>query len=182
MSVINKQPNKLAIEALQVAETDNVLELGVGSGWALEKLSRAARRGRIWGIDQSADMLAMAASRATGQVSLARARFEALPFPAGAFDKLLAVNVAYFFSDDGREFREARRVLGPGGRMAIYVSDRATLAGWPFAREDTHRSYDMDELVAAIERGGFAAAEVKVIPVRLPFGVCGLLAILAKQS
>ena len=182
MSAVNKRPNKLAIEALQVEETDSVLELGVGSGWALEEVSRVARRGQIWGIDQSAEMLAMAGSRLRGRATLVRGRFEALPFSSGLFDRLLAVNVAYFFSDDGREFREARRVLRPGGRMVIYASDRATLANWPFAREDTHRSYDMDDLVATIRRGGFTPDEIETMPVSFPLGVSGLLVTAAKQA
>ena len=126
MSVVNQRPNLLAIEALQSAQADSMLELGVGSGWALGKLAGTAKLGRIWGIDQSTDMLLLAARRnrlATqqGQVSLAQARFDALPFSGAFFDRILAVNVAYFFERDGRDFREARRVLRPGGRMIIYV-------------------------------------------------------------
>jgi ubiquinone/menaquinone biosynthesis C-methylase UbiE len=186
MSVVNRRPNLLAIEALQSARAESILELGVGSGWALEKLARAAKLGRIWGIDQSTDMLLLAARRnrlATrqGRVSLGQARFDALPFSSGFFDRILAVNVAYFFERDDRDFREIRRVLRPGGRMVIYVSDRATLAGWPFAGEDTHRSYDRDELVAAINSGGFAEDEITVATVRLPLGVSGLLATVVKQ-
>ena len=186
MSVVNRRPNLLAIEALQSGQADCVLELGVGSGWAIERLNRTATRGRIWGVDQSTDMLLLAARRnrvATrrGRVSLARARFDALPFPDESFDRILAVNVAYFFQNDGRELREARRTLRTGGRMVIYVSDKATLAKWPFAGEETHRSYDMDELIAAIETGGFAKAEIAVAAVSLPFGVSGLLATAVRQ-
>ena len=182
MSLVNKRPNRLAIEALQLAEAANILELGVGSGWALEEVSRAVTRGQTWGIDQSTEMLAMAASRLRGRASLVRARFDALPFPADFFDRLLAVNVAYFFNDDGREFHEARRVLRVGGRMVIYVSDRATLANWPFTRDDTHKSYDMNDLIATIKRGGFTLAEIEAKPVHFPLGVSGLLVTAAKLS
>jgi SAM-dependent methyltransferase len=186
MSVVNQRPNLLAIEALQSAHAHSILELGVGSGWALEKLAGTAKLGRIWGIDQSTDMLLLAARRNRLQMrqerlSLARARFDALPFSDAFFDRILAVNVAYFFERDGRDFREVCRVLRPSGRMVIYVSDRATLAGWPFAGEDTHRSYDRDELIAAIGGGGFAKSEITVATVKLPLGVSGLLATVVKQ-
>jgi SAM-dependent methyltransferase len=178
MSVINQRPNLLAIEASQSAQAHSILELG--------KLARTAKLGRIWGIDQSTDMLLLAARRnrlekRQGRVSLARARSDALPFSDAFFDRILAVNVAYFFDRDGRDFREVRRVLRPGGRMVIYVSDRATLADWPFAGEDTHRSYDRDELIAAIGGGGFAKNEILVATVKLPLGVSGLLATVVKQ-
>lgn len=186
MSIVNQRPNRLAIEALQVSEADSVLELGIGSGWALEKLTKTARFNRIFGIDQSADMLLLASrrnrrARPRGTILLAQAKFDTLPFPSASFERVLAVNVAYFFDKDGRDVREARRVMRPGGRMVIYVSDRATLASWPFAREDTHRSYDRDELIAAIRRGGFAQGEIAIVPVSLPLGVSGLLATLVKQ-
>lgn len=184
MSVVNRQPNMLALKALQVSVSDSVLELGVGSGWALRRLARLARRGRVWGIDQSVGMLRLASRQprsSAGQAAVARARFDSLPFPSETFERLLAVNVAYFFDRDGRDLREAYRVLRPGGRMVIYVSDRATLAKWPFAGEDTHRSYDADGLVRAIQAGGFQPTEITVAPVELPFGVSGLLATAVKR-
>ena len=186
MSVINRQPNRLAIEALRLSETDSVLELGVGSGWALRRILALSRSGQIFGIDQSAEMLALSSRQVRsavrrGRVLLVRAEFEALPFSDNCFDRLLAVDVAYFFSFHGEDFREARRVLRPGGRMVVYVSDRETLANFPFAREDTHRSFDRDELVAAIRTGGFAESEITVVPVKLTLGVSGLLATVVKQ-
>jgi len=184
MSVINRRPNRLTINALQASLTDSVLELGVGSGWALRRLASLGGRGSLWGVDQSKEMLTLAARQLRSPptpVFLAQARFAALPFPSGSFDRLLAVNVAYFFDRDGRDLREARRVMRPGGRMVIYVSDRATLAGWPFAGEETHRSYDSDELVAAIAAGGFARSEITVAPVKLPLGISGLLATVVRQ-
>ena len=186
MSVINRQPNRLAIEALRLSETNSVLELGVGSGWALRRILALSRCSQIFGIDQSAEMLALSSRQVCsavrrGRALLVRAKFEALPFSDNCFDRLLAVNVAYFFSGHGGDFREARRVLRPGGRMVVYVSDRETLASFPFAREDTHRSFDEGELVEAIRTGGFVESEITVVPVKLPLGVSGLLATIVKQ-
>jgi ubiquinone/menaquinone biosynthesis C-methylase UbiE len=184
MSMVNREPNRLAIAALHASSIDNILELGGGSGWALCRLAGSQCRGLICGVDQSAEMLKLA-SRSTrsaaAPVLLTQARFDALPFRNETFDRLLAVNIAYFFHPDGRDLREAHRVMRRGGRLAVYVSDRATLAKWPFAGEQTHRSYDADELACALRTGGFSAREIKVDPVKLPLGVSGLLATAEKN-
>lgn len=186
MALANRMPNRLAIDALQIARHDSVLELGFGPGWAVRQIDRLASAGKIFGIDHSAEMLSQALFRncraiAEGRIALRQGDFGALPFVDGSFDKILAVNVAYFFGPDGDEFREARRVLRPGGLMALYVSDKSTLSRWAFAHAETHRSYTIEELVAVVRCGGFAMHEISVTAVMLPFGISGNILTLEKR-
>src|ERR1700751_960630 len=60
MSVVNREPNRLAISALRVSPSDNVLELGVGSGWALARLAGLGSGGLTSGVDQVSEMLELA--------------------------------------------------------------------------------------------------------------------------
>jgi len=186
MTVVNRQPNQLAIEALRIQPRDTVLELGFGPGAGIEALATMAREGLVLGIDRSPDMLHLASRRnrvemRRGRVQLRGGSFDALPWPSGSVDKILAVNVAYFFSSDAREIAEARRVLKPGGQMAVYVTDKATMSQWKFSGPDTHTLYGESELRALLMRGGFGPAGLSVKGVSLAFGVQGLLA-LAQNS
>jgi len=182
MILANRQPNRIAIEALQVRPTDTVLELGFGPGRGIKGLSTLAPQGLVLGVDRSAEMLAFA-SRANrqaiahGKVPLCQGRFEALPWPSQCADKILAVNVVYFFNRNGEEIREAKRMLRPGGVMAIYATDRSTMSKWKFSGPDTHSLFDGSELRALVVRGGFDADDVSVRRVTLPFGINGLIAI-----
>ncbi len=63
-----------------------------------------------------------------GRVRLRLGRFDALPFAPESIDKILAVNVIYFFRKDADEIREAMRVLRPGGVMAVYATHRSTMS------------------------------------------------------
>jgi SAM-dependent methyltransferase len=185
MAVANRVPNQVAIDALDVQPADTVLELGFGPGKAVAALGALAHGGLILGIDGSPEMLAQASKANAdairrGRVRLSLGRFEALPWPDNSVDKILAVNVVYFFSGDGGEIREARRVLRAGGAMVIYATHRSTMSGWKFSGRDTHTLYDEDELRALAVRGGFGDAEIRISRVALPFGVQGLTAILRK--
>ena len=115
--------------------------------------------GQVLGIDQSAVMLDQATRHnrrvvRTGRIQLQQGRFDALPWGANTVDKVLAVNVGYFFRSDAAEIRDARRVLRPGGMMAIYVTDKSAMMRWSFAGSDTHRVFDCNDLVALALSGG----------------------------
>jgi ubiquinone/menaquinone biosynthesis C-methylase UbiE len=181
MTMVNRQPNRLAVEALRIGPEDTVLELGFGPGSAIKAVAEAASRGLVLGIDSSPEMIAQATRRnrraiEERRVQLRLGRFDALPWLAGSIDRVLAVNVVYFFSRNADEVREARRVLKPGGLLAIYATHKETMQHWKFSGPDTHTLYDEAELYALLLRGGFRQEEVSLRRIKLAFGIRGLLA------
>ena len=183
MSVVNQEPNRLAIAALDVQPADTALELGFGSGRGIRALSRLAPHGLILGIDRSPEMVAQATrlnrkAIEEGRAQLHLGNFDKLPWPAQTVDKILAVNVGYFFAPDGRELCEARRLLRPGGRIAMFATHRSTMSHWRFAAGDTHALLDEERLRILATRGGFHSAEIVINSIKLPFGVRGLIAVL----
>ena len=61
-----------------------------------------------------------------------------LPFENASFDKILAVNVIYFWRDAAAVVKEIRRVLRPGGHL-LYADfrGRSEFPGWDAALADT---------------------------------------------
>ncbi len=182
MAGVNREPYRLALAALDPQPDDHVLEIGFGPGAGLAALARQVTGGRVCGLDGAPDMARLAARRnksavAAGRVLLATGDFRRLPWPPGSFDKLLAVNVAYFFDPEGCAVREMARVLRPGGQAVLYVTDRATMRTWPFAGPETHVTYDARDLHDLLLRGGFSPDAIAVRPVRLAMKVQGLVAI-----
>jgi SAM-dependent methyltransferase len=111
-------------EALAPAPGDHVLDLGSGLGGPARLL--AARQGcRVTGIDLSGEFVdsANALSELAGmpdQVHCVRGDVTAVPFDDASFDHAWTIHVAMNVADRTAFYREARRVLKPGGRFAIY--------------------------------------------------------------
>ena len=99
-----------------------LLDVGCGTGRIAAVL--AAEYGvRVWGIDPSRQMLAVARARAAS-VHLACAVAEHVPFAAGAFECAL-MQIVVHLVDRPRAFGELYRVLAPGGRVVIATVDPA---------------------------------------------------------
>ncbi len=181
MEAINRAPNREAIAALAIAPADVVVELGFGPGRAIEALAECAPLGRIYGVDPSTEMFAVASRRNhhsidSGRVTLMRGHIQDLRLKAESVDKILGVNVVYFLDEGGGELREARRLLKPGGKLALYATDKSTMRRWKFAGAETHRLYGAQDLRLLLVRAGFRPEEIAIQEVAIAFGVAGLVA------
>jgi SAM-dependent methyltransferase len=106
---------------LVVREADltgrRVLDLGCGTGRFSAALAERAIA-RVWGVDASPEMLAVAREKLPASVGLRQGRAEDLPFRDGWFDRVVMWLVVHLV-DRPAAFREVARVLAPGGRLAV---------------------------------------------------------------
>jgi len=123
-----------------------VLELACGTGVVTRHLRAALPdSATVVATDLSADMIAYAqrAVPASG-IEWQTADAQALPFDDGSFDVAVCQFGLMFLPDKVRGFREAHRVLAPGGQLLATVWD--SLAANPYAAE---MAATLDELCPA---------------------------------
>jgi len=111
---------------------ESVLEVGAGPGNALSVLHDALPSASLTGVDLSPFLLERARERLAGaRVDLVHGDATELPWSEPAFDAVVAEHFLGHLPSDAaaRAWREAARVLRPGGRL--YVLDHAWHRGLP---------------------------------------------------
>ena len=94
-----------------------VLDVGCGTGALASALAERAHA-RVWGVEPSEGMLAVARARVPRAAGLRHGRAERLPFRDGWFDAVVLSLVVHLLERPAA-LAEAARVLVPGGRIAI---------------------------------------------------------------
>ncbi len=124
------------IDLLGPIEGAAIIDVGCGPGIYARDL--ALRGARVTAMDSAPAMLAAASAEADAvgvSIELAEGDASALPFPDGAFDAAVLVQVIEYVPDAVGALREIARVLRPGGRVLICDTDWST-ASWGIGDAD----------------------------------------------
>jgi arsenite methyltransferase len=162
--------NPTAVADLHDGET--VLDLGSGGGEdVFISAGRVGPQGRVYGVDMTDEMLELARrnQREAGieNVEFLKGTIEDVPLPDDSVDVVISNCVINLSADKPAVFREAARVLRPGGRLAVtdIVADpgmdeetRRDLAQWAGCLAG---ALTRDEFRRELEGAGFADVELR---------------------
>jgi arsenite methyltransferase len=162
--------NPGAIASLMPGET--VLDLGSGGGFDCFLAARqVGDGGQVIGVDMTPDMISKARENAAKagftNVEFRLGEIEHLPVADDTMDVIISNCVINLSPDKPSVFRDAYRVLKPGGRLAI--SDTVATAPLPEeARRDMEMwsecisgSASIDELEAMLREAGFEQIRIQ---------------------
>jgi SAM-dependent methyltransferase len=164
----------VTLASLQPGQT--VLDLGAGGGIdCFLAAKQVGESGRVIGVDMTAAMLEKArankARLGADNVDFRLGEIEHLPVSDASVDVIISNCVINLSVDKPQVFREAYRVLRPGGKLAVsdMVTDgplpaqvKKSLSAWAGCLAG---AWDVDDYVGAIEAAGFV--DVEVTPVYL---------------
>jgi len=132
-----------------------LLDCGCGVGSITADLAEIVAPGQVVGIDRDASQLEIARNLAT-EKGITNVTFEVgdvydLGYPDASFDAVLAHTILFHLSDRLRALREMRRVLTPGGLIAVSDDDYSTFVCSP---PDSSVQQVLDLLAKYVIRNG----------------------------
>jgi ubiquinone/menaquinone biosynthesis C-methylase UbiE len=155
---------RIARLLLGLGADDKVLDIACGPGNFTREFARAVGPGGLAvGIDASRTMLERGGEELRrhdpGNLTLVRGDATALPFRDSGFDGVCCFAALHLFADPFGGLDEMRRVLAPGGRIALMTSVRREVTLRPLKplleRTSGMRIFEGDEIVEALEQRGF---------------------------
>jgi arsenite methyltransferase len=162
--------NPQAIASLHPGET--VLDLGSGGGFDCFLAARAVGvKGQVIGVDMTPEMITKSRRNAEkaglGNIDFRLGELENLPVADGIVDVIISNCVINLSPEKEKVFREAFRVLKPGGRLAVSDVVAATELPEDLKKDMTFLTgciagaSSVQELEAILHRTGFEKIQIK---------------------
>lgn len=157
----NQNRIRWTISLLNIRPDDRLLEVGFGPGFALELVSSITSEGFIAGVDHSEVMVRQAGKRNAkairdGRVVLRLGSVSNLPKFNEPFDKIFTINSIHFSTEPIYCLKELRKLLRPGGLIAVTLQTRSRSA------TDTTTKEIGKEIAMNLERAGFSQVRLEI--------------------
>lgn len=154
-----RQPPERLLAAIGVTAGSRLVDIGCGPGfYALPAAEVVGAQGHVFALDLQDAMLARVRERAAAaglhNMEALQSEESRLPLPDAATDIALVANVLHECADRVGFLREVRRVLVPGGRVAIIEWRKEPMEMGPPLAERMAAS----DVAAALTEAGFGAA------------------------
>ena len=104
---------------LDMADGDQVLDVGCGTGTLLASIGRIRPTAEVWGIDITGRMLGVARNRLPESVHLCVGSADCLPVANDSFDAVVCCSMLHYLPDPLAALAEVLRVLRPGGQLVL---------------------------------------------------------------
>lgn len=160
MARLSAQRSEWGLSLLDLQPDEQLLEVGFGPGVDVQRAARVVTGGTVVGVDPSATMVSLAGRRnraamRAGKVQLHQVAMPGpLLFPDAVFTKIFTNNSFAFWDEPDASLRELKRVLRPGGRIAIVAQPL-----WLKTRAEA-RAYG-ETVAQALRDAGFSRARLE---------------------
>ncbi len=147
------------VEKIDIQNRENLFEIGYGHGLGIEKIL-LKKNCFISGIDFSELMHKEASKRNkrhidNGKVKLYYGDFLKYNMDSEKYDKILCLNVVYFWDDLEIPFSKIRDGLKDRGILFLYMDHPDQLAKLKFTKDDIFKKYTIDQVVETLITTGF---------------------------
>ena len=150
----NEAMRSRALDMLDIADDDAVLDVGCGTGFGTEGLLEFSDD--VYGLDQSVHQLEKARAKLDdSSVVFTRGDAERLPYRDDRFDVLWSSGSIEYWPNPVRALEEFRRVVKPGGQVLVVGPNYPP---WPVIQQFMDAImlfYDEDEAQRMFEAAGF---------------------------
>jgi len=174
MNIMNKNQYKAILDNISLEPNNNVLDIGFGNGYLINKLFKKNIPVNIYGIEISNDMLNNVSQKnkqiiEEGKLKLFLEDISKTSFEENTFDKTYTVNTVYFWNELEKSFSEIKKILKPNGIFLNVIYTKEYLNKIIYTKYG-FKKYTVKEIKDITEKNGMKIN--KIIEIRKNKSYC----------